>query len=148
MPEKEPPLVVNLDSLETKRRLVQKISKLKGLYEISIKPRKKVRSLSQNAYYWSAFVQPWAEWLREEWGDPTITTTQAHIELKKAVLGLEVKLNERTGETLELVPESHTMDQTDFGIFLDKATEFLGRAAGIVVLPSELFFEEREKRAS
>ena len=148
MSEKEPPLVVNLDNVDQKRRLMERIQTMRGLVEVSIKPRKKTRSLSANGYYWAAYVPVWTEWLREEWGDPTITSEQAHIELKKAVLGMEVKVNKQTGATLELVPESHTMDQVEFGIFLDKASEFLARTAGIVVLPSEMFFEEKEKRTS
>ena len=140
--------VVNMDNLSVKRRFMQKVQTMNGLWEISMKPRKLVRSLSQNAFYHVAYVAPFTEWLREEWGDPSITPEQAHIELKKAVLGVKTKLNERTGETMELVPTSHDMDSGDFSNFLEKAAEFLARACGIVVLPSEMFFEQRDQKAS
>ena len=140
--------VYNFDSLQTKRRFMQKVQAMNGLWEISMKPRKLVRSLSQNAFYHVAYVSPFTEWLRDEWGDPSITTEQAHIELKKAVLGVKTKVNERTGEMMELVPTTHDMDSGDFSNFLEKSAEFLARACGIVVLPSEMFFEQRDQKAS
>lgn len=141
MSRKEPPLVVNFDSVETKRRVMQKIQRLKGLHEVSIRPRKVTRSLNANSYYWVAVVQPFTEWLRDEWGDPSITTEQAHIELKKAVLGVKEKVNTNTGELMELVPTTHDMDKYDFANYIDKAAEFLARFAGIVVISSDLFWE-------
>lgn len=148
MSEKAPPIVVNLDNVDQKRRLMERIQKLRGLQEVSIRPRKKTRSLNANSYYWAAYIPAWTEWLQEQWGDPSITTRQAHIELRKAVLGVKEKLREDTGEILELIPETHTMDQYDFADYLDKAAEFLARFAGIVVLSSDLFWESKEKRAS
>ena len=148
MSRKEPPQVVNLDNVESKRRLMQKIQRLRGLHEITIQPRKKTRSLNANAYYWAAYVGPFTEWLRDEWGDPTITTEQAHIVLKKAVLGAKEKVIESTGEVIELIPTTHDMDKDEFAIYMDKAKEWLREFAGIIVLDSELFWESKEKRAS
>src|SRR6185295_1364484 len=102
--------VLNFDNLETKRRFMQRVQKLKGLQEVSIRPRQKTRSLNANAYYWVAYVQPFTEWLRDEWGDPSITTEQAHIELKRAVLGTKELVRKDTGETIELIPTTRDMD--------------------------------------
>lgn len=148
MARKEPPLVVNFDSVETKRRFMQKIQKLRGLYEISLAPRKKTRSLNANAYYWAAYIQPFTEWLRDEWGDRSITTEQAHALLKTQVLGTKEKMIESTGETIELIPTTHDMDKYEFADYLDSAAKWLAEFCGIVVLSSDLFFESREKRAS
>ena len=136
--QREPPMVLDLDDLETKRRLMSKIGSMRGIYEVTLKPRTHNRSLSQNRYYWSCFVHPFAEWLSEQWGEP-ITTDQAHYELRKAVLGFREKVNERTGEIMELIPSSRKLDTKEFSEFLDKAAEFLARFCGIVVLPSDLF---------
>lgn len=119
-----------------------KIGTLSGLYEVSIRPRKKTRSLNANSYYWAAYIGPWVEWLREQWGDPSISSEQAHIELKRAVLGVREKVNKHTGEVMELVPTTHDMDTVEFGNYLDNAAEFLARFAQIVVLPSEMFYEK------
>lgn len=148
MSEKEPPLVVNLDDVKVKRRLMSKIGTMKGLWEISIRPRKKTRSLNANAYYHSAVCSPFKEWLRENWGDPSITHEQAHEVLKRKVLGTIDKVDESTGEVFEITPTTHDMDQVDFGNFIEKAAAFLAEFCSIVVLPPEMFFEEKEKRAS
>jgi hypothetical protein len=143
MAHTDPPLVVNFDNVESKRRVMQRIQRLKGLHEVSIKPRKKTRSLNANAYYWAAYIQPFTEWLRDEWGDPTITSEQAHALLKVRVLGPKEKLIEDTGEVIELIPTTHDMDKYDFGNYLDSAAKFLAEFAGIVVLSSDLFFESK-----
>ena len=127
---------------------MQKVQKLRGLYEVSIAPRKKTRSLNANAYYHVAVCAPFLEWLRENWGDNSITHEQAHELLKRKVLGTIEKIDEKSGEVFEITPTSHDMDQYEFGEFIEKAAAWLAEFAGIVVIPSELFFEEREKRAS
>ena len=141
---KQPPMVLNLSDIAEKRKLMSHIGTLSGLYEVTLKPRKKTRSLDQNRYYWSAFVQPFTEWLREEWGDRSITTEQAHNELKRALIGVKTKLNERTGEEMELMPPSRTMDTLEFSDYLERAAEFLARNCGIVVLPAEMFYEVKK----
>lgn len=148
MARKEPPEVLNFDSLQTKRRFMERVQKLRGLYEVSIAPRKKTRSLNANAYYWAAVVQPFTEWLRDEWGDPAITTEQAHTVLKAKVLGAKEKVIESTGEIIELIPTTHDMDKYDFADYIDKASAWLAEFCGIVVLSSDLFWEGEEKRAS
>lgn len=148
MSRKEPPQVLNLDSVETKRRLMQRIQRLKGLHEVSIQPRKKTRSLNANAYYHVAVVAPFLEWLRENWGDTSITHEQAHELLKRKVLGTIEKVDKSTGEIFEITPTSHDMDQYEFGEFIEKAAAWLAEFAGIVVIPSEMFWDSKEKRTA
>lgn len=148
MSRKEPPLVVNLDNIESKRRLMQKIQRLRGLHEVSIRPRKKTRSLNANSYYFAAIVQPFTEWLRDEWGEPGITTEQAHTILKAKVLGTTEKVLESTGEVIELIPTTHDMDKYDFADYIDAASKWLAEFCSIIVLSSDLFWEGKEKRAS
>lgn len=147
MSEKEPPLVVNLDDIKVKRRLMSKIGTMKGLWEVSFRPRKKTRSLNANAYYHVAICAVFKEWLTENWGE-RITHEQAHEVLKRRVLGTIDRVDESTGEVFEITPTTHDMDQVEFGEFIEKAAAFLAEFCGIVVLPPELFYEEREKRAS
>ncbi len=139
--------LVNFDNLPEKRQVLNAIQNLSGLYEVSIKQRKLTRSLSQNSYYWSAFIPSWLTWLRENYGDPSISAEQAHIALKEAVMGKKELLNEKTGKVIAIVPDSHTLDTEEFGIYLDNAAHFLAEFAGIVVLPPEVYFEEKSKSA-
>jgi hypothetical protein len=148
MSQHEPPMVLNMDDLNVKRNLMAKIGALKGLYEVRLKPRKLTRSLNQNAYYWAAVVQPFAEWLRAEWGDTSITSEQAHLELKRAVLGVREKVNQKTGEVMELMPPSHNLDTAEFTQFIEGAIKFLAETCSIVVLPSELFHETSDSKGN
>lgn len=144
----EPPLLLNLDDLDTKRRLLSKIGTLKGLWEVRLNPRRQKRSLNANSYYWAAYIPGWLEWLREASGEPWITKEQAHEELKRRVLGTKEVIDKDTGEVLAtMVPETHTMEKWEFNEYLDRAAEFLASFCGIVVLSSDLYFEtpEREK---
>lgn len=146
MKVKEPPLVLDMDSLYNKRRLMSKIQKLKGVWEFQMRPRKKNRSLNANAYYWAAFIPGWLEWLREASGEPWITAEQAHDALVKRVLGAKDIINKETGDVIdEARPSTHDMDVTEFTQYLDRAAEFLASFCGIVVLPSEVYFEKRDK---
>lgn len=143
MARKEPSQIYNMDDIETKKRLMSKIGTMRGLWEVTLTPRKLTRSLNANSYYWAAICAPFTEWLREQWGDPTISTEQAHIELKRAVLGVREKVNENTGEVMELTPTTHDMDQEQFGLYIENATVFLEKFAGIVVLGPEMFTERK-----
>jgi hypothetical protein len=134
-------MVLNMDDLEVKRRLMTQIGTLKGLYEITLKPRKRTRSLNQNSYYWSAYVGPWLEWLREAEGDPSIDKEQAHIALKTAVLGSKTLINKATGEAIEIPPTTRNMKTDEFSIYLEAAAKWLAEFCGIVVLPAEMFYE-------
>jgi len=145
--EKEPPMLIDLSDVNQKRRLMEDINQRAGLHEITIKPRKFQRSLSQNNYYWAAVVTPFTHWLRHEWGDSSITTEQAHIEIKRAVRGTDVKVNPRTGKELELIPTSHDLDTLEFTNFIEGAAKFLAEFAGIVVLPPEVFYEQKSRAA-
>lgn len=138
---KEPNIVLNLSDLESKRRLMSKIGGLQGLWEVSLKQRKRTRTLNQNAYYWAAYVTPFTEWIKEAEGDPSITTEQAHLALKSAVLGSKTVMNKTTGEAIELPPPTHNMETDEFSIYLDSAAKWLAEFCGIVVLPSEMFFD-------
>ncbi len=145
---KEPPLVLDMDSLHNKQRMMSKIGKLKGVWEFEMRPRKKSRSLNANAYYWAAFIPGWLEWLREASGEPWITAEQAHEALKKRVLGPKEIVNKETGEIIDdAAPSTRDMDTQEFTDYLDRAAEFLASFCGIVVLPSEVFFEQRSENA-
>jgi hypothetical protein len=138
--------VVNMDDVPTKRRFMQKVQGMTGLWEIQMKPRKLVRSLNQNAYYFVAVVTPFTEWLRSEWGDNGIQVDQAHEILKQKILGTHEIINKKTGESIEITRSSRVLDTAEFGEFIEKAAAWLAEFCGIVVIPSEMFWEEKEKR--
>lgn len=133
-------LLINMSDAAEKRELMMQIGRLSGLYEVYIKPRKRTRSLDQNAYYWAAVVQPFTEWLREEYGDSMITKEQAHELLKRTILGMSEKYV-REDFKLEILLDSHTLDTKEFSAYIEGCAKFLDEFANIIVVPSELFFE-------
>lgn len=138
--------VVNMDNVSTKRRFMQKVQSMTGLWEIQMKPRRFTRSLSQNAYYWAAVVTPFTEWLRGEWGDSSVQLEQAHELLKTKVLGTRELVNKKSGEVIEITRSSKMLDTHEFGEFIDNAAAWLAEFTGIVVLSPDLFWENPEKK--
>lgn len=138
---KEPPLVLNMDDPEVKRRLMLQISTLRGLWELNLRPRKLVRNLQQNKYYWVAVVTPFRDWLREAYGDSWITAEQAHEMLKERILGgREISLG-------TLPPTTTTLNTAQFAEYVDKAAAWLAEFCNIVIIPSDLFLlRESQKR--
>lgn len=135
----------NFSEIRDKRKFIEHVNTLKGLHDVSIKPRKLTRSLNQNSFYWAAYVTPFAHYLRAEWGDPSITLEQAHDVLKRALLPVRTKVIKETGEVMELTPSTRLLDTLEFSIYLDAAKEFLGRNCCIDVLDSDLFWESKDQ---
>lgn len=138
-------LLVNLSDANVKRELMSQIGRLSGLYEIMIKPRKRTRSLDQNAYYWAAVVAPFTEWLRNVWGDSKIDKEQAHEMLKIKILGVSHK-EIPSGETLTKIPQSKTLTVEEFSEYIEQCAAWLAEFCEIVVVPSEMFYEDGKKK--
>lgn len=138
--------VINMDDLPTKRRFMQKVQTMSGLWEVSLKHRKFTRTLSQNAYYWAAVVAPFTDWLRNEWGDSNVQAEQAHELLKTKILGTRELVNKETGEEIQIIRSSKMLDTAEFGEFIDNAAAWLAEFTGIVVLPPEMFYGEKKKQ--
>lgn len=136
--------VLNLDDLSVKRSLMTHIGTLKGLWEVSLKERKKTRSLDANAYYFAAVCTPFMHWLRETQGDPTIDKDQAHEMLKAAILGTKT-VSLPDGGFMEMAPRTRGMKSDEFAQYVEAASAWLAEFCGIVVLPSDLFFESKGK---
>lgn len=80
-----------------------------------LKPLRKLRSNSQNAYYWSCIVPIWQKILKDEWGD-FYSKEETHEFLKYNCNYVE-KVNKETGEIIRLsksTKENSTTDQEEF----------------------------------
>lgn len=134
-----------LTDVASRRRLMQHIGSLRGLWDVTFKQRVRTRSLNQNSYWWAAVIPPWLEYLREQYGDPTITKEQAHVALKTILMGTKDKALP-SGQVVEIVPDTHDLDQIAFSQLIEQAAQWLGEFCEIAVIPSEAFFEERNER--
>ncbi len=139
-------LLINMDDAAAKRELMIQIGRLSGLYEVYIKPRKRTRSLDQNAYYFAAVVTPFRDWLRESYGDSRMSTDEAHEMLKVKILGLTEKQIPNSDETMTIIPRSKTLTVEEFGEYIEKAAAWLAEFCNIIVLPSETFYEAESPR--
>lgn len=133
-------ILINMSDAAAKRELMIQIGRLTGLYEFYLKPRKRTRTLDQNKYYWGAVVQPFTEWLRENWGDILIDKEQAHEMLKVKILGLTEK-QLPLGEIVTMIPHSKTLKTDEFWQYVEKCSQWLEEFTGIIVLPPEQFYE-------
>jgi len=134
-------LLINMDDAVAKRQLMIEIGRLSGLYEVYIKPRKRTRSLDQNAYYFAAVVTPFRDWLRENYGDSQMSTDDAHEMLKVKTLGLTEKQIPNSDQTVTIIPHSKTLTVEEFSEYIEKCAAWLAEFCNIIVLPSEDFYE-------
>lgn len=135
-PVKEPALVLNFSDIEIKRKFIQSLGTLRGLWEVDLKPRRYIRTPRQNRYYWIAVVVPFREWLREAYGDSWITAEQAHEMLKDKLL------SGRQGEIGTLPPSTTNLSTADFVKYVDDAAAFLAEFCEIVVIPPNIFYQQ------
>lgn len=124
--------LLDLGDLRDKRQLMLHVGSLKGLWEVRFKERKRARSLDANKFYFVAVVQPWRDFLREAYGDPTIDKEQAHEVLKEIVLGRKL-LKDKSGREIKLPPRTRDMDKEEFAQYVEAAIKFVAEFAGIVV---------------
>lgn len=137
--------IINLSNPEVKRELMTQIGRLTGLYEFYLKPRKRTRTLDQNKYYWSAVVQPFTEWLHENWGDVLLDKEQAHEMLKVKILGLTEK-QLPSGEIVTVIPHSRTLKTDEFWQYVEKCSQWLEEFTGIIVLSPDQFYESEKNK--
>lgn len=133
----------NLSDVRDKRRLLEYIAQLKGLYDVTLRPRRITRSLQANSYYWVSTVTPFAHWLREQYGDPSITLEDAHDVLKRQLLGVRAK--EIGKDTIEIPASTRVLDKIEFADYIDQCAAWLADFCGLVVVDSKLFFDERDR---
>lgn len=90
--------------------------------QLSIQKKKKMRSQPENRYYFGVVVVIFQKAIRSEWGE-IWSKEQVHDLLKSRFLFTE-KVNEQTGEIVQL-PKSTTECSTDeFEDFLFKCRQF------------------------
>lgn len=140
-------VTLDFNDFAVKRQFMGHVGTLKGLWDVTLKERKRTRSLDANAYYWAAYIPYWHEWLKEASGEPWITKEQAHKMLVKHVLGTKQIVNKETGDLIdEIIPETHTMDTEEFNQYLERAAEFMASFCEIAVMSSESFYEPDGRR--
>lgn len=117
----------------------------KGAIRIEIMEHRPRRTDRQNRYYWPCFVQPLADFLREQ-GDLT-EDEEAH-ELIKAKFLRKTIVNKKTGEVMEYVGSTTDLTTKEFNEYLDRVAFWLADMFGIVVPDPNVYHEREEKNAA
>lgn len=135
--------VLDLSDPLQKERLLDQLSLLQGRWRIEWVRYRPRRSDRQNRYYWPCFVEPFAQWISAKYGE-TIAPEQAHRVLKNRFLRRQV-IDRETGEVLEWVGSTASLDTAQFNHYLDRVAGFLAEFCEIDVPPPRLYWEvERE----
>jgi hypothetical protein len=117
----------------------------KGAIRIEIMEHRPRRTDRQNRYYWPCFVQPLADFLREQ-GDLT-EDEEAH-ELIKAKFLRKTIVNKKTGEVMEYVGSTTDLTTKEFNEYLDRVAFWLADMFGIVVPDPNVYHEREDKDAA
>ena len=125
--------ILNMDDLAVKRALMSEVGSMRGLWEVTLKQRKRARTLDQNKYYWIAVVTPLADWMREEWQE-NVTIEQAHEVLKNRML------ETRKHGDVAIPPSTARLQIDEFSKYVEDCARWLAESFGIVVIPSEMFY--------
>lgn len=88
---------------------------------------------------------PFAHWLRENYGDESITLEDAHDVLKRQILGVRTKTLGDGGECIEIPASTRVLDKVEFSDYLEKCAAWLAEFCGIVVLSSDLYWESKDQ---
>jgi hypothetical protein len=133
---------INFSDVDSKRRHIQQIWTLQGLYDVTLKPRKRTRTLDQNSYYWVAICAPLGHWLTEQSGEP-FTKDDAHEYLKSRFTPVREPVIKSTGEVMEIRRSTSDLDTLEFSDYVERCIDWMAEFCEINVLPSNLFHEQR-----
>lgn len=135
MPREKCVSFLNLDDLGLKRRLLTWIGTLRGVYEVTIRPRKINRSNQANAFLWAAINTPLAEAMTVM-GDVVYLPQDAHDYLKM-IYAPKSFMDPSTGEVIRLPGDTHDMSVDEFSAYIEKCIACCARDFGLIVLTKE-----------
>lgn len=128
-------LIIDFNDDAEKRTLWGALRKCRGTMRITIKQYRKARSDRQNRYYWPCFVNPLAEYLREQ--GEHVTPDQAHEILRGQFLQMHVQ-DDRAG-LISFVRSTTDLDVGEFNRYLDECGHWLWEMFGIQVPEPETY---------
>lgn len=121
----------NLDAL------VDALSELKGEYVVTVKRRRKIRSLSQNKYYWGVVVKVIGEYLGE---------TKERVHDMLAALYLRDTIDLKNGNTELTVKSTAKLTTDEFEVYLKQVRQWAQEELSCVIPePNEVTNEVWER---
>ncbi len=126
-------LIINFSNTEQKRDIIRRIGGLIGLWEVSLKERKRHRSLPQNAWYHGAIVKAFWQEMQSQ-GEPD-THEDCHEALKYMFLHIrKTVVDRRTGEEriVEYTGSTKVLSTEAFSIYCEKCRQFLAETLALI----------------
>jgi hypothetical protein len=114
---------VDLDNRDVKVQLVSLLGRLTGWWEVTIQPRRNLRSLQQNKFWWSCRVEPLFQFLREQ--DYAIASAKVAHEMLKDKLLRASAMNPHTGQVIEWTRSTTDLDTAEMADLIDRAGVYL-----------------------
>jgi hypothetical protein len=130
-------IIIDMGSLREKRDLLSRIGALQGMWRVELCRYHKRRTDAQNRWYWPAYVQPFAQYRRDQGEE--FTDQQAHEFYKGEFLNVgETRIvSPVTGEEIVRKKTGSTKDlnTAQFSEYLEKCAKFLAEFCHIIVPP-------------
>lgn len=115
--------------------LIARIESSRGLHRVQLRPAKRGRTLTQNAYLWGVVYPAVLEGLEDRWGE-SMTIDDVHAWMKARFLS-EPVVNRLTGEVVGERPGSSGRLSVDqFCQYLDKVIRWARDELGVIVPPA------------
>lgn len=142
MPKGEDLPFFNMSDPDQKSRIIRHLQTLEGVHEFKIRRVKDQRSLQQNAYYWGVVLAHAAKGFREQFGELSINSLDAHEFFKDRYLKIPT-VNRNTGEVIGYrAGSSAELDRAEFAQYLENVIKFCLDFLGVVVPPATKIFTE------
>lgn len=132
-------MTVDMSNAKQAAMFLNGLRRLRGVYRFEFVKFRPRRSDRQNRYYWPCFVKPFADFLRDQ--GETTTDDEAHELLKYKFLRRS-KVNPTTGEVIEYVASTTSLDTAEFNEYLDQCAAWLADMFGIIVPEPEAYHEK------
>lgn len=121
----------DMSDATAKRQLIAQIAPLVGEYEVTIEPRRNLRSLQQNKWYWACICSAFGAFLREQ--DYNINDNEGAHELMKARF-LAVTVRNKEGKVIGRRVRSTTeLTTEEFSDYCERCRAWLADMFGIIV---------------
>lgn len=130
-------LSIDFNNDRDKRQLWTVLKSRKGRHVVEVKRVRKVRSLSQNAYYWGVCLPYAADAINAEWGE-SFDADQAHAFFGDKYLKRQI-VNRNTGEVMgEIILSTASLTTEQFSDYIEKIRQDCAEYLGVEIpLPNE-----------
>lgn len=136
-------LLIDFNNEKDRARLWRVLKRLRGKHRVEVAQYRPRRSDRQNRFYWPCFVQPFADFLKDQ--GEAVSELDAHEILKSRYLRKAIS-DPKTGEVMEWTRSTTELSTGEFNEYLDKCAAWLADMFGFI-MPNPSDYYERDTPA-